>query len=206
MLMPKPLWIGQVGDYWFGDYEGEYPVVDGPDAGTAGTVDTTTSGSPGYRVHSFCCCGRVSPPVSGPCCEQMRTDALLLGKNLKWLISNPCSSATLNWIGAQSEWTGFMFCTPDGGSTVTIDLRIKCLTNEEAGEDQYRLFISCNNPNPPGGFESYETFPSSMECPDPNAPGYPCGATTQGIAFWLVPPAICGVPGGQLWGGTLTCA
>lgn len=198
MLMPKPLWIGQVGDYWFGDYEGEYPVVDGPDAGTAGTVDTVTRGEPGYRVHSFCCCGRVPPPDTIICCDDWQAAQALAGKDLKIIIGNPCGGATLVWDPFGSEWSGTQSCTPDGGLPVTIDIRVQCLTNEEEGVDQYKLFVSCNNPNPPGGFESWEGFPATQT---------PCPTNDNGLSSvqltWLV-PEICGV---QLtlagWGGNI---
>ena len=185
-VIGPPTFIQQQGDYKLGQYEGKFLSTDG------------LVGRDGYRLNTNCCC--VGTPPSGQivCCDDWQADLASLGIDLEWIIGTPCGGGTLTWDPFGTEWNGTIVCECEGGFPVTIDLRIRCELNEDAGVEQYRLYVSCNNPNPPGGFESWDGFPlTQSECPT-NDNGLSSVQATWGV------PAICCVEFSQAgWGGNL---
>lgn len=185
-VIGPPTFIQQQGDYKLGQYQGEFESTEG------------TVGRSGYRLNTNCCCGGTSPGDIIVCCDDWQADLALLGIDLEWVIGNPCGGGTLSWDPFGAEWSGIIVCECEGGSPVTIDVRIRCEFNDVAQVDQYRLFVNCNNPNPPGGVESWDGFPiTQTECPTND------NQLSSVQATWAV-PAICCVEFSQAgWGGNL---
>ena len=184
-------WIGKLGDYALGQYNGIWQN---------GLNDVPPSaGSSGYNLNTMnCCCGKVPPGGQIVCCDDWQAELASLGIDLEWVIGTPCGGGTLTWDPFGTEWNVTIVCECEGGFPVIIDLRIRCELNEAAGVEQYRLYVSCNNPNPPGGFESWDGFPlTQTECPT-NENGLSSVQATWGV------PAICCVEFSQAgWGGNL---